>query len=217
MSSIIRASDGNRAIQGVAFNFEDMTQQANQYLDKVRVQAARIVVQAQEEADAIRRRAREDGHKTAVANAEKQVEQRVARNMETLMPALREAVAKIHQAKQAWLTHWEKSAVHVAVAVAGRLIRRELSRTPEITLTLVKEALELAAGSPEIRLHLNPADHAALAGQVEHLIAEFSPLAPAQVVPDPEISLGGCRVETRFGVIDQQFEAQLARIEEELT
>ena len=34
---------------------------------------------------------------------------------------------------------------------------------------------------------------------------------------DPEIARGGCRVETRFGTIDQQFEAQLARIEEELT
>jgi flagellar biosynthesis/type III secretory pathway protein FliH len=37
------------------------------------------------------------------------------------------------------------------------------------------------------------------------------------VVADPQVSLGGCRVETRFGVIDQQFEAQLARIEQELT
>ena len=42
-------------------------------------------------------------------------------------------------------------------------------------------------------------------------------LTTAEIVADPAITLGGCRVETRFGIIDQQFEAQLKRIEEELT
>ena len=40
-------------------------------------------------------------------------------------------------------------------------------------------------------------------------------LGDAELVADPAITPGGCRVETRFGVIDQQFETQLARIEEE--
>jgi flagellar assembly protein FliH len=42
-------------------------------------------------------------------------------------------------------------------------------------------------------------------------------LAPAEMIADPEISPGGCRIETLHGAIDQQFESQLARIEEELT
>jgi len=64
---------------------------------------------------------------------------------------------------------------------------------------------------------LHPADHQALAPQVESLVAELSSLGAAEIVAGPEITRGGCRVETRFGVIDQQVEAQLARIEEELT
>ena len=44
----------------------------------------------------------------------------------------------------------------------------------------------------------------------------IAPLANTELVADPQITQGGCRVETRFGVIDQQFEAQLARIEDEL-
>jgi flagellar assembly protein FliH len=42
-------------------------------------------------------------------------------------------------------------------------------------------------------------------------------LAGAELSGDPQISPGGCRVETQFGTIDQQFESQLKRIEEELT
>jgi flagellar assembly protein FliH len=96
------------------------------------------------------------------------------------------------------------------------VIRRELNSQPEITLTLLREALELAAGSPELRVRINPKDHQALGGQVEMLVNELSGLASTEVVPDDEISRGGCQVETRFGTIDQQFEAQLQRIEEEL-
>ena len=48
------------------------------------------------------------------------------------------------------------------------------------------------------------------------LVEELSPHIETEIMADAEITPGGCRVETRFGVIDQQFEAQLQRIEEEL-
>ena len=49
------------------------------------------------------------------------------------------------------------------------------------------------------------------------LVQEMSGLGAVEMIADAGVSRGGCRVETRFGAIDQQFEAQLARIEEELT
>jgi flagellar assembly protein FliH len=100
--------------------------------------------------------------------------------------------------------------------MAARVIRQELTRAPLIPLALVREGLDLAAGNAQLRIHMNPADHAALGGQIDRLVAEFSKLGAAEVVSDPEVSIGGCRIETQFGVIDQQFESQLARIEQEL-
>ena len=101
-------------------------------------------------------------------------------------------------------------------------IRITYSRTEEpasvdkIKHPLVREALELAAGSAELKIRLNPKDHANLRGQVEAVARELAPLAKCELIADAQITPGGCRVETRFGVIDQQFEAQLARIEDEL-
>jgi len=213
MSSIIRVTDRNRGTHGVAFNFDDMAARADQYLDKVRAEAAQIVFKAREEAAGIRQQADRDGRQAAL----QAVEQIVQRQLGSVLPALHKAIQDIQHAKQAWLTHWEAGAVHVAAAIAQRLIRRELDQHPEITLTLVREALELAAGNAELRIHLNPEDHQALAAQVGMLVKELSGLARAELIADPEITKGGCRVETRFGVIDQQFEAQLKRIEEELT
>lgn len=216
MSTIIRANDKNRGVCGVPFNFDDMTDKAHRYLDQIRAEAGRILADAKQEADAIRRQAEAEGRRAGQEAFEQTVQKQLAGQLATLMPALKQTIRDIQHAKQAWLAHWERSAVHVAAAIARRIVRRELSRTPEITLTLVREALELAAGSSQLRIHLNPTDHETLASQVENLIRELSTLEATQLVADPEITPGGCRVETRFGVIDQQIEAQLARIEEEL-
>lgn len=221
MSSIIKATDGNRAIQATAFNFDDMAARANQYLEKVRAEAAQILAtarqQAQQEAAAIRSKAESEGRRAGQAAIEQTVQRQLGQQLATLMPALKQVIADIQHAKQAWLTHWEKSAVHVAAAIAGRVVRRELASHPDITLTMVREALELAAGSSQLKVHLNPGDYQSLRPQLDTLVQSLSSLAQAELVSDPQITPGGCRVETRFGVIDQQLETQLARIEEELT
>lgn len=217
MSTIIKAVDLNRDLGGVAFNFDDMTAKAQERLDKIRNEAAEIVVRARAEADQIRSQAQAEGRQAGLEEVDRIVQKQLSGQLATLLPALRQVVREIHSAKQAWLEHWEKSGVHVAAAIAERLIRRELKKSPEITLTLVREALELAVGSSQLRIFIHPADHEAVAPQVQTIIAELSGLGTAELIADPQISPGGCRVETRFGTIDQQFEKQLARIEEELT
>jgi len=217
MSTIIKASDHNLAVQQVAFNFDDMTDRANQYLDRVRGEAAALVAKAKKEADAIRRKAEKEGRQQGMTAIQEMVDKRLAEQLSTLLPALKQVVGDIHDAKHAWLTHWEKSAVHVAGEIAKRLVRRELSQHPAITLTLVREALELAAGNAQLRVLLNPKDYETLSPQIDSLVKEVSGMAQTEVVADANIEAGGCRVETAFGVIDQQLEAQLARIEEELT
>ncbi len=217
MSTVIKANDENRSIRAAAFNFDDMAVKAGQYLDKIRAEAAGILAKAQKEAVTIRQRAEAEGRQAGQRAIEQTVQKQLAQQLATLLPALHHAVEEVRHAKQAWLRHWEKTAVHTAAAIAARLVRRETVEHPEITVTLVREALELAAGSSQLRLYLNPADHASLAPQIQALLKEFSNLAPTELIADPEITPGGCRLDTRFGTIDQQFEAQLARIEEELT
>jgi flagellar assembly protein FliH len=213
MPTVIRATQQNRGTHGVAFNLDDIAARAEATLDQVRAEARQILARAQQEADAVRKRAEAEGRQAARAEIEEMVRGQLA----TALPALRKAVEEIQHAKQAWLAQWERSAVHLAGAIAGRLIRRELPDRPEIPLTLVREALELAAGESTVRIHLHPDDYEAIAGQVKMLVTEMTSLGEAEVIPDTDVSQGGCRVETRFGVIDQQFEAQLARVEEELT
>ena len=74
--------------------------------------------------------------------------------------------------------------------------------------------------------HRVPAAHEHLAHLVEVLVherlvvleahPEAQSLGALHVVADQNVTPGGCRLETEFGSLDQQLEAQLARITEEL-
>ena len=220
MAQIIKAGGwrtSGSSVQSVAFDLPDIANQADAYLDQVRHEAAKIVGQAKRQAEAVRSRAEEQGHDAAVKAAEKVFRDTVQQQLETLLPALNQAIEAIHHEKDAWLKHWEKRTVHLAAAIAERIIRRRLPHEPEITLDLITEALGLAAGSAEIKLHLNPNDYQTLGQQAQTLAARLAKLSPTDIIADPAISPGGCRIETKFGAIDQQFESQLDRIEEELT
>lgn len=214
MSTVIKASQ--QSARGVAFNFDDLSVEADAYLDKVRGKANQIVAQAARDAVAVRQAAEAEGRQLAQKTIDEMLDRKLAAQLETVLPALRAAVSEIQISKQGWLAHWERQAVHLATAIASRICRRELARQPEITVQLVREALELAGGGGRVRLLVNPDDHAALGRQLERVVSETTRLSPTEIVADPRISRGGCRAETEFGAIDQQFEAQLARIEQEL-
>jgi flagellar assembly protein FliH len=217
MSTVIKSGTSTHAVQRVAFNLEDISQQAEKYLDQVRVKAAQIVVEAQKQADTLRRKAEEEGRQAALKAVEHVLEEKVGKKLDTLLPALTQTIRELADARQSWLSHWEKSVVRLACAIAEKITRRELSHHPEIALELAREALEMAAGSPHVEIRLHPTDRQSLAGQVERLVQEFAGTATAEIIADPLIEMGSCRVDTRHGTIDQQFSAQLARIEAELT
>lgn len=217
MPTVIKANAPTSEKQGVTSDVDDLDRQAEAYRSTIRDQARQILLTAMHDAQGIRREAELEGRRAAEQALEGLLEERLGQKLESAWPALRAAVAEVNDSKRLWLANWERQAVDLATAIADRVCRMEMRKRPEITIGLVREALELAAGAGAIRVHLNPEDHAALSNQVRKLTDELAPLAPAEVVADPAISPGGCRVETSKGAIDQQVEAQLARIAEELT
>jgi len=222
MAAIIRLTSAReepagRPVQPVAFNFEDMHGRAHEYLDTVRHEATKIVHQAHQQAELVRNHAEAAGRKAAEEAIERILDEKIAKRMETLLPALAQVVSQVNDAKADWLRHWEQSAVRISTAIAERIIRRELKERPEITLDVITEALQLAAGAADVSLHLNPTDYEHLGAQVNRLAESLCQLAPTDIVADPAISPGGCLVETKFGQVDMQIESQLRRIEEELS
>ncbi len=219
--AVIKAGEfRHNEAQQVTYNFEDLSVRAKNYLDDIRAQARAILEQAQQEAEQIRKQAEtealEAAERTVQQRVEQQARQLVKQQVETSLPALQQAVHAVYESRNTWLARWERQAVTLAKAIAEKLIRGELTRQPEIPLRLVKESLELASGCPQLRLRLNPGDHASLSEAASELAAHAAPVAELELIADANVPLGSCLLETEYGHVDQTWQAQLSRIEEEL-
>ena len=215
-SKVIKAENASLAARATPFNFEDMAERAKRYLDEVRRQATQIVTEAKREAETIKVKAEEEGKRKGFQNTEQIIRQELEKKLTSLMPALKAAVNQISEARHDLLREWERNLLALAAAIAARMARQTMEKTPEVMLPLMREAIQLAAASPTMRIRLNPADWEALKPQIERLVRELAPVAQAEITADASISRGGCRVETQFGVIDEQLEVQAKRIVEEL-
>lgn len=216
MPGIIKASGRTETCDGVslrAFHFDDVGQT---YLDRVRGEAAKLVTDARREAAQVKAKALEEGRQAAIQAVEASLRTRLDQQLNNALSAVKQAAERIDQSRQAWQQHGERNLVQLAAAIAAKLCRQELARAPDLTLKWIREALEMATGSAAVTLRLHPQDHASLSGQIQAIKKSLAALGAVEIVADPAITAGGCRVDTQFGSIDQQIEAQLARITEEL-
>ncbi len=205
MAAILRASDAQFSPQVASFNLDDVTAEAARRLAEAQAEAAEIVAAAERQAADIRRQAAEAGCKAAMQEFEKMVAAQVAPAIDALR---RPPPSCTTRSKHGFRTGRTAQCTWPPPSRQGSFAAN-CGKQPEITLALVREALDLAAGSPNVRLHLNPEDYKALGAQVRTLIDAMSALGDAEVISDAAIGQGGCRVETRFGTIDQQIESQL--------
>jgi len=212
----------------VVFNFDDLRERCDAYIEQTRAQAVQIVGDAQAQAQEIRQRAQTEasaaGRAAGLAQAsgelEQQIQQRAekiaAERLSTALPAFTEAARMLAAERDHWLAHWESSAVHLSIAIAEQVIRQKLERSPEVALEIITEALKLAAGAPQIRLRLNPRDVATIGPLCNEALQRVAPAGGASIVGDEAISPGGGVVETQHGRVDAQIESQLERIASEL-
>ena len=102
----------------------------------------------------------------------------------------------------------ERELVQLSVAIARRILQREVSVDPELTAALAHIALERLGGTGPATVRLHPDDYAIVtSGQV-------APLGGRQVeiVPDARVARGGCLVESEFGSINASVDAQVDEI-----
>ena len=102
----------------------------------------------------------------------------------------------------------ERQVVRLAIAIAARVIHREITLDSELLVVMARVALDRLGDTSSATIRLHPQDHAAaLAVRGVTLSTES-----VSVVADPNVSRGGCLVESDFGLIDLTPAAQVAEI-----
>jgi len=123
---------------------------------------------------------------------------RTAKELAALRPRLREQA--------------EEDLIRLAVAIARRVVRRELTVDPHTITGLVKAALEQLAAGETARLRVHP-EHESI---VRALVTEAG-RGVITVAGDASLARGSAIFETARGNLDASAETQLAEIERGLT
>jgi flagellar assembly protein FliH len=103
----------------------------------------------------------------------------------------------------------ERDLVGLSLAIARRVLRREVSLDPEAVLGIVKAALEKLDAREVYRVRLHPEDVGLLGRRMEPVGLGRN----VELSADSSIERGGAVVETTRGALDATIEGQLQEIE----
>jgi flagellar assembly protein FliH len=107
----------------------------------------------------------------------------------------------------------ETDVVKLALAIAKRILHRELSADPDSVSALIRVAMEKIRSHEIVRVRIHPQHHAA----VQAVVAQITMGAQVETLADAKLPLGGVVVETTRGEFDASVETQLREIERGLT
>jgi len=227
-SRVIKARTARNLGSATAFNFDDMRRQCDAFVEDARQRGQQMLAQAAQEAESVRQAAHAEGvaagQREGLAAAQDLIDSRAGEiaarltqdRLRTVLPAFQAAAEVLKIERDRWVTAWEGAAVKLGAAIAQKLLRHELARRPEVSVALIHEALQLAAGQPQIQVRMNPCDLEQLQSCGDEALGRLAGVGEARFSPDDSITPGGCVVETRHGVIDARLETQLERITAEL-
>ena len=131
-----------------------------------------------------------------------------AAKVDEAVEQLEEGIANLAMARSALFRASQADVLHLAVAVARRILHREIMMSPDVLGGVISVALDRIeeAGLLTLRVHPSFVDRIA-----QYLSARTG--RKVKVVADPSLPLGGSVFETEHGDIDAGLESQLSEIE----
>jgi flagellar assembly protein FliH len=142
-----------------------------------------------------------DGHKAAAHEMDAKVDVingRLARTMEELTGV-----------RQRYRHEAEEDVVALALAIARRILHRELTIAPEALLGLVKAALEKIDGRELHSVRVRPED----AAMIQQHFEKMGLPRRVEVIADPGLERGAAILDSSRGALDASVETQLSEIE----
>lgn len=223
MSKIIKALDSTES-HAHAMDLADVALGAKQLVDAARSRAGHILREALTAADKERaegfERGRAEGHKAGHAAgaaegraaAERETREAAQAQLQSVVSTLTSLVTSIESQKHTLVDGARRDLIHLAMRIAGVVVGKEISNSPQTVQSLVTRAVELVASKSDLELRVHPDDVAAVEGLCPDLARRWRDFKVTRVIADAAVGRGGCILRTPDGEID----AQVATVFEEV-
>ncbi len=210
------------ATAGLAgFNLNDLASEGRQQLEEYGRQAARIIAEANQQAEQIRREAEkrgyQDGFDRGSIDAEFKIQESAEQRARTGLDLVRSAVAQMYEAHEQWMVHYAESLGAIAIAATSKIVRGQLDRQPELIVGWAEDAVRSTRSACELTVAVHPETLAQLGQALDEMLAAPDLPENTRVIPDESVGPTEVAVRQSGGEIQAGLQAQLRRLEELLT
>jgi flagellar assembly protein FliH len=149
-----------------------------------------------------------DAFAKGFAQGEKAGAEAAGKRGEVMLRRLTETLDELTTLRAQMIHQTEHQMVQLALAVARRVVQREISLDRDLLVAMARVALDRLGESAQVTVRLSPEDFEVI------ITARNTDWAGTNVtvVADPRISRGGCRIESDLGAMDAGADAQIQEI-----
>ncbi len=135
------------------------------------------------------------------------------KRFDSILKGFTETLEGVRKIKEEAYCNSEQEMMELVLAIARKIIQKEVSTDRKIILDIIKAALKHVADQEEIRVRLNPSD-LEFASQYKGEILDG--IEKATFESDVEVMRGDAVIESNYGIIDCGIEKHLQKVEEAL-
>ncbi len=170
-----------------------------------RIDERNLVSRAHEEANLIKKQAREDGYNEGINDAK------------NVLAEFKEALNVFYNAKNDAYNKLSEDILSISLNIAKKIIKSELQTNTETIINMINEVLgEVSKDEHKITLIVSKRDLNQVKDRLSEIIKINNIEAKVNVIEDDEVQEGGVIVKTTSGIVDASITSQLKLVEEAL-
>ena len=208
----------------VPFSMKDIENQARAMLAHAREQAEALLEAAQVEADKLKKAAREQGfalgkkdglarglEEGRMAGAQQALGDHRAQ-LTQVVKTLTQTAGELDASRRALESSALADLIKLSIAIARRVTKRQGMIDSNVLTENCAEAMKLVIRAADVRIALHPTQKQVLTDALPRLQMNWPALQHVELVEDPLLAPGGCRIYTDGGEVDADLDGQLDRV-----
>jgi len=194
--------------RGAADAEADPAALARSLIERAELAAKARLEEAEQERTRILKEAYDKGYEEGRAEGAARVTEH-ARDLLEYLETLARGVA---QATESAVRAAEDTVAQLAIEVAEKILKHEVSLDGSVVLGMVRESVEKAKASGPIKIRVSAWDLDRVKDFRDEIMRIADDVTSIEIVEDPRVEPGGCIVETDFGSVDARLGTQLREV-----
>jgi flagellar assembly protein FliH len=133
-----------------------------------------------------------------------------------VLSALTSSVIELDASRQRLELEATTEVLQLAISIARRVTHRLARQDSSVVCDSVAEAMKMVVLASDVRIAINPQERAVLTETLPRLQVDWPATKHVELIDDPTIGVGGCRILTANGEVNADLDQQIDRIAAEL-